>query len=276
MMLFSYSTSCTARLKASLYTLTPSRKFPLSRQSVTCCLCQIQGDKEKLLYELDSVQAELEKCRMISERWTKQYFSLHNIFNSLNIYLDSKNILLLRLFFPGCRRRRRTLWRTSTARGSSMTSCRWANFFVFFPYDLRKLFSFISLWSEETFLSCFFKIWGNFFSVFFEKEYDRRSETHCFGLQSIDALTEYPFPTSLSLFFPLSRWSIFWKRQCPPEICGDPLKMKESGTQVCHACDLLKTFGEKEKLGNCCLVMDCLLVWDCQCQGQGNYGGAPR
>ena len=68
MMLFSYSTSCTARLKASLYTLTPSRKFPLSRQSVTCCLCQIQGDKEKLLYELDSVQAELEKCRMISER----------------------------------------------------------------------------------------------------------------------------------------------------------------------------------------------------------------
>ena len=68
MMLFSYSTSCTARLKASLYTLTPSRKFSLSRQSVTCCLCQIQGDKEKLLYELDSVQAELEKCRMISER----------------------------------------------------------------------------------------------------------------------------------------------------------------------------------------------------------------
>ena len=68
MMLFSYSTSCTARLKASLYTLTPSRKFSSSRQSVTCCLCQIQGDKEKLLYELDSVQAELEKCRMISER----------------------------------------------------------------------------------------------------------------------------------------------------------------------------------------------------------------
>ena len=30
MMLFSYSTSCTARLKASLYTLSPSRKFSLS------------------------------------------------------------------------------------------------------------------------------------------------------------------------------------------------------------------------------------------------------
>ena len=166
MMLFSYSTSCTARLKASLYTLTPSSKFPWSRHSVTCCLCQIQGDKEKLLYELDSVQAELEKCRMISERWTKQYFSLHI---SSNIYLDSKNILLLRLFFPGCRRRRRTLWRTSTARGSSMTSCRWANFFVFFFYDLRKLFSFSSLRPEETFLYCFFKIWGNVFRPFWKR-----------------------------------------------------------------------------------------------------------
>merc|ERR1719500_1757014 len=33
---------------------------------------EIQGDKEKLLYELDSVQAELEKCRMISERLQKE------------------------------------------------------------------------------------------------------------------------------------------------------------------------------------------------------------
>ena len=77
----------------------------------------------------------------------------------------------------------------------------WGNFFLFLLYDLRKLFYIVSLRSEET------------FSVLFEKEHDRRSETHCFGLQSIDALTGYPFPTSLSLFFPLSRWSIFSNRQ---------------------------------------------------------------
>ena len=29
---------------------------------------QIQGDKEKLLYELDTLQAELEKCNMSSSR----------------------------------------------------------------------------------------------------------------------------------------------------------------------------------------------------------------
>ena len=29
---------------------------------------QVQGDKEKLLYELDTLQAELEKCNMSSSR----------------------------------------------------------------------------------------------------------------------------------------------------------------------------------------------------------------
>ena len=158
-----------------------------------------------------------------------------------------------------------------------MTSCRWANFFVFFFYDLRKPFSFSSLRPEETFLCCFFKIWGYVFRPFWIRTWPAIYKTHCFRLQSIDALTGYPFPTSLSLFFPLSRWSIFWKRQSTaPEICGDPLRMKESGTPVCHACDLVETFGEEMKLGNCCLVMDCLFVWGYQCQGRGNYGGAHR
>ena len=74
-MLFNYSTSCTARLWSILvysYTL----KKISCWWKVTCFLCQIQGDKEKLLYELDSVQAELEKCRMISERWDSRFHYL--------------------------------------------------------------------------------------------------------------------------------------------------------------------------------------------------------
>ena len=33
---------------------------------------QVQGDKEKLLYELDTLQAELEKCNMSSSRLQKE------------------------------------------------------------------------------------------------------------------------------------------------------------------------------------------------------------
>ena len=33
---------------------------------------QVQGDKEKLLYELDTLQAELEKCNMSSSRLVRQ------------------------------------------------------------------------------------------------------------------------------------------------------------------------------------------------------------
>ena len=33
---------------------------------------QIQGDKEKLLYELDTMQAELEKCNHASSRLQKE------------------------------------------------------------------------------------------------------------------------------------------------------------------------------------------------------------
>ena len=39
-----------------------------------------------------------------------------------------------------------------------------------------------------------------------------------------------------------------------------PFRNEELGTPVCRACDLVKTFGEEEKLGNCCLVMDCFFV----------------
>ena len=120
MMLFSYSTSCTARLKASLYTLTPSRKFPLSRQCVTYCLCQIQGDKEKLLYELDTVSAELEKCRMISDRSGTILFNF-----SVNSAQKKTPFRILMLTAPsGCKRRRTMRWPTSTTSASSTTSCR--------------------------------------------------------------------------------------------------------------------------------------------------------
>ena len=156
MMLFSYSTSCTARLKASLYTLTPSRKFSLSRQSVTCCLCQIQGDKEKLLYELDSVQAELEKCRMISERWRQHSFSLHNIFNSLNTYLDSKNILLLINTF---------LSRLQKEKEDALADidCKREQYD---KLQVSELFCLFLLRSEETFFFFFFTTWGNFSILF--------------------------------------------------------------------------------------------------------------
>ena len=50
-----------------------------------------------------------------------------------------------------------------------MTSCRFANFFVFFFYNLRKPFSFSSLPPEEFFLYCFFKKWGNFSPFFLKK-----------------------------------------------------------------------------------------------------------
>ena len=76
MMLFCYSTSCTAMLWSILV-----YSYPWVESSgLTCFRCQIQGDKEKLLYELDSVQAELEKCRMISERWDPEIdLSLHSV-----------------------------------------------------------------------------------------------------------------------------------------------------------------------------------------------------
>ena len=35
---------------------------------LTSLVFQVQGDKEKLLYELDTLQAELEKCNMSSSR----------------------------------------------------------------------------------------------------------------------------------------------------------------------------------------------------------------
>ena len=75
-MLFCYSTSCTAMLWSILV-----YSYPWVESSgLTCFRCQIQGDKEKLLYELDSVQAELEKCRMISERWDPEIdLSLHSV-----------------------------------------------------------------------------------------------------------------------------------------------------------------------------------------------------
>ena len=158
-----------------------------------------------------------------------------------------------------------------------MTSCRWANFFVFFFYDLRKLFSFSSLRPEETFLYCFFKIWGNVFRPFLKKNMTVDLRHTALDCSLLMHWLDIPFPhLFLSFSLCLDGASFQIDKALPPEKCCDPLKIKESGTQVCHACDLVKTFGEEEKLGNCCLVMDCLFLWVCQCQGQGNYGGAPR
>ena len=41
---------------------------PQREESPNFSVFQIQGDKEKLLYELDTLQAELEKCNMSSSR----------------------------------------------------------------------------------------------------------------------------------------------------------------------------------------------------------------
>ena len=50
-----------------MVTICSPELWPLS-SVLNSVLFQVQGDKEKLLYELDTLQAELEKCNMSSSR----------------------------------------------------------------------------------------------------------------------------------------------------------------------------------------------------------------
>ena len=54
-----------------MVTICSPELWPLS-SVLNSVVFQVQGDKEKLLYELDTLQAELEKCNMSSSRLQKE------------------------------------------------------------------------------------------------------------------------------------------------------------------------------------------------------------
>ena len=73
---------------------------------------QVQGDKEKLLYELDTLQAELEKCNMSSSRSVK-------LCKTTGAEQPEKYFVL-----SGCRKRRRTPTRILTEDVRNMKNSR--------------------------------------------------------------------------------------------------------------------------------------------------------
>ena len=119
-----------------------------------------------------------------------------------------------------------------------MTSCRFANFFVFFFYDLRKPFSFSSLPPEEIFLYCFFKKWGNFSPFFLKKNMTGNLRHTALDCSLSMHWLDIPF---LHLFLSFSL--------CLDGASFEKDKTKQSGTPVCHACDLSETFGERRSWG---------------------------
>ena len=99
------------RISRSLWWQYTLLRCVLSTVLINCHVLQVQGDKEKLLYELDTLQAELEKCNMSSSRSVRQ-LKLRN----------QKYILFSHI--SGCRKRRRTPMRILTEGGRNMKSSR--------------------------------------------------------------------------------------------------------------------------------------------------------